>query len=172
MDLTRFIILIFPPANNTLTGSIPKELLDIKGSVNVFGNQLSGLIPVEGDAICSAEGGEHYCNCNTDCTFNPNFCGCKEAESCCTSFVEQFTECNFCENSGLQNPDFLVLQFIALCSDISNYVKADLIKFGTDKQCKGANQIFTQVGCVCSEEDPNANTPDTPSTNDIPVIGV
>mmetsp|Transcript_28001 Transcript_28001/g.58655 ORF Transcript_28001/g.58655 Transcript_28001/m.58655 type:complete len:246 (+) Transcript_28001:3-740(+) len=148
---------------NKLTGSVPQELLD--GSIEdiyVYGNQLSGLIPVEGDAICSSEGGEHYCNCGNDCLGDQNYCKCEEGQSCCASFLDQLTECIICEDSELQNPDFYVKERGATCSDAANSTRESK-QFGTDEECKKVKRALKNFGCSCLGDDPNAKTFDIPS---------
>ena len=154
----------FFPEYNKLTGSVPQELLNVRNTdIYVYSNQLSGLIPVEGDAICSAEGGEHYCNCGNDCQLNQNHCRCEEGQSCCASFLDQFTECIVCENSEFQNPDFYVKEIGVKCSSAANHVRESLVRFGTDEQCEKVKMSLNQLGCSCLGEDPNANTFDIPS---------
>lgn len=130
--------------NNKLTGSVPVSIVSNRTYVNfdVSGNQLSDLIPVDGQTICSninsATGveDEHYCNCATEClvigweypTTNKfgKKCQCEEALDCCDIyFVENnITNCVFCEaEGGTSNPDFLVPEWgYAPCSVASDYI--------------------------------------------------
>ena len=117
----------------------------------MYGNDLSNLTAVDGEVVCSAEGGEHYCDCGDDCG-TPNQCACEEAEACCATFMEQFTECIICE-SGIANPDFLVEEFFATCFEISAYVGTSLVEFGTDIQCDEAKTIVAAEGCICNKGD-------------------
>jgi hypothetical protein len=138
---------------NALTGSIPAELLN-KTFVNfdVYGNLLSDLIPVPGDEICTAEGGEHYCNCDVDCTFNKNRCQCEEAQACCSAFFQQFTPCTICDNDELDNPNFFVDEVTATCADIASYVKLSLLEYGNPNTCDVGKDYFRRFGCFCAEQ--------------------
>lgn len=141
---------------NALTGSIPEELLSINNKTftnfNVYGNQLSDLISIPGEEICTAEGGEHYCNCDVDCTFNKNRCQCEEAQACCSTFLEQFTPCSICDNDELKNPNLYVDEVSATCADIAVYVKLSLLEYGTPSTCDLAKEYFRLFGCFCAEQ--------------------
>mmetsp|Transcript_5067 Transcript_5067/g.9753 ORF Transcript_5067/g.9753 Transcript_5067/m.9753 type:complete len:901 (-) Transcript_5067:222-2924(-) len=148
---------------NKLTGSIPDELLDrnetlIDIDIDIYGNQLSGLIPVEGEVICSARGGEHYCNCDVDCALNKKRCRCEEGRSCCESFFEQFTECIVCKQNRLQNPGFYIRAKDTTCLSDADRIRGNLLEFGTDELCEGAKNQFKDLGCLCLEEYPNSNS--------------
>ena len=134
---------------NDLTGSIPSELLYKNYSdFDVYGNDLSNLTAVDGEVVCSAEeGGEHYCDCGYDCG-TANQCACEEAEACCATFMEQYTECILCE-SGIENPDFIVEVYSKTCFDISADVGMNLVEFGTDIQCDEAKIAMAEEGCIC-----------------------
>jgi len=139
--------------HNELTGSIPEELFYIYENnieFNAYANQLSGLIPIEGGVICSAEGGEHYCNCEDNCASSQNRCGCQEAQSCCASFLEQFTKCIICENNGIQNPNFYVRAHDATCMEASYYVQEYILEFGTYESCEQAKLALKDAGCICN----------------------
>jgi len=145
---------------NKLTGSIPEELLYINENLTAFNdyaNQLSGLIPIEGGVICSAEGGEHYCNCKDNCVSSPNRCGCQEAQSCCASFLEQFTKCIVCENSSLQNPDLYLRAYDLNCTIVAWVIENWILDFGTYEKCEEAKFEFKNAGCLCVGEDSTAN---------------
>ena len=86
----------FPIGYNDLTGSVPSELFDNNYTTfDLYGNQLSDLTPVDGKVVCSAEEGEHYCDCGNDCMeameWEMNQCACEEGQSCCTTWREQYT---------------------------------------------------------------------------------
>ena len=142
-----------------MTGSIPSELLNTNYTdFDAYGNQLSNLTSVEGEVICSVEDGEHYCNCDIDCTFYPNRCACEEAQACCATYIEQFTECILCEN-GLENPDFYIEEFGLLCFDANEYVKSSLSEYGTDAGCKEARTLGAAIGCICKGVSPDLVEP-------------
>jgi len=135
---------------NSLTGSIPAELLD-KNFIDLtfYGNQISNLIPIEGQEICSAGGGEVYCNCELDCTFNAKQCGCEEALSCCSSFLEPYSQCDVCGGGELANPDFEILQYYqTTCAMMADYIYNNVIEFGST--CGTSRYFFNGIGCRCS----------------------
>ena len=139
--------------NNDLTGSIPSELLYRNYTdFDVYGNDLSNLTAVDGEVVCSAEGGEHYCDCGDDCSFNQNMCACEEAAACCATFMEQLTECIVCE-SGIENHDFYVDVYSASCFDLSAMVGMNIFQFGTDVQCDEARIAGVALGCICNKGD-------------------
>ena len=139
--------------HNKLTGSIPTELL--RSNITTFtfyGNELSDLTPVDGQEICSAEGGEFYCDCASDCTFRPNQCACDEARACCSSFLAQFIPCEICLSGELINPDKYIRDFDTTCSGAMMYVRMSLLDFGTDDRCNQAKGYLKYYGCICSGE--------------------
>ena len=153
---------------NNLTGSIHSELLNYTNytDFDVYGNGLSNLTAVDGEVVCSAEEeeegvGEHYCNCGDDCLLKltPNVCACEEAEACCATYIEQFTECLICddESSGiLENPDFYVEAHFKTCFNISTVIRADFIEYGTDIQCDEVKIAVAADGCICKGGDGDA----------------
>mmetsp|Transcript_5616 Transcript_5616/g.6068 ORF Transcript_5616/g.6068 Transcript_5616/m.6068 type:complete len:243 (-) Transcript_5616:226-954(-) len=173
--------------DNKLTGSVPVSIVSNRTYVNfdVTRNQLSDLIPVDGQIVCTntnnATGieGEHYCNCASDClvkvteyftrtiTTNKfgNRCQCEEALDCCdTYFVENnITNCVFCEaEGGFSNPDFLVPEWDYFpCSAASDFVYTVSGEFGTEEQCYYAKIEGYERGCIC----PNYIAPDVPEVD-------
>ena len=136
--------------NNVLTGSVPVGIVQNKtySSFNIYGNQLSDLTLVDGQAICTGisdstgEEGEHYCNCRSDCLADyGQRCDCKEAQACCDTYIEQndITNCILCE-ANFSNPEYLVAPWDYIsCAD----------EFGREKQCNKAKMEAYQRGCVC-----------------------
>ena len=149
--LTIFNFPTTKQGNNALTGSIPIELLN-KSYVDFdfLGNPLSDLITIEGQEICSAEEGEIYCNCESDCTFRPQHCGCDAAQSCCDTFLSQYETCFVCPTEGVKNPDFYIMDYLTTCQGISDYVQFSLVEFGNEELCYGGKLFFQSIGCSCS----------------------
>jgi hypothetical protein len=148
--------------NNVLTGSVPEIFFLNKtyDNFNVYGNQLSDLIDVDEQAICSSisnstgEEGEHYCNCGSDCLAESGQrCQCEKGQDCCDIYIEQnnITNCVVCEaESEFSNPDFLVAAWgYASCSDAAFYIYEALDAFGTEEQCNGGKIETNFQGCVC-----------------------
>jgi len=153
--------------NNKLTGSVPLSILSnqIK-SLYLYENQLSDLIPVEGQIICSsidnATGveGEHYCNCASDCvssmksSYFAESCQCEEAKDCCDKYFvdNDINNCVFCEaEEGFSNPDFRVAEWgYASCDEAAGYVYTALDEFGTEEQCNIIKFEAYTLGCICS----------------------
>ena len=137
---------------NSLTGSIPTEILD--GSINrvdLAQNNFSNLLPMDGQIICSSkENGESYCNCNSDCSFNPEQCECAAAQSCCSPFLYGKERCNVCDN--IENFQHVVKEYTATCDDLKWLMYDDIVQFGNPEKCNGtAKAFFEEVGCRCSD---------------------
>ena len=129
---------------------MPKQLLD------VYGDQLSGLIPVEWGAICSTKGGEHCYNCEYGCIYNSISCGCQKAQSCCRPIVEEFADwCIICEITEIQNLNFDAVSFSSTYSDTAIMVKENIQQFRTVEACNGISSYAATSGCLYLEEDPN-----------------
>ena len=144
----------FPIGYNDLTGSVPSELSDKNyAKFDLYGNQLSDLTPVDGKVVCSAEEGEHYCDCENDCALvDLNLCACEEGQSCCATWMEQFTPCIICEY-GLENPDFYVPEYFITCFQVSEYINsAPPMEFGTETQCGEARIEVAMEGCICKDD--------------------
>jgi len=149
---------------NNLTGSVPSELFNIYGSLRIYGNELSDLIPITGSVICSEEreeispsghgrGGDHYCNCESDCIIYPferNVCTCEEAQDCCKPFLSQYSECIFCE-FGPANPSFYVNEYKMTC--MQAITKFQLQMYFDDVRT-GCNEMEALIasGCICKSE--------------------
>jgi len=167
--------------DNKLTGSVPVTIVSDRtyDSFNVNGNQLSDLIPVDGQTICTninndtGVEGEHYCNCASDCLFvDENFvavnCQCEEAQNCCDTYLvdNNITNCLLCEaEAGFSNADFVVEDWGVSCSDGGYYVYFALGEFGTEKQCNDARVIAYTEGCIC----PNYVPPVPEEDADLPL---
>ena len=146
--------------NNVLTGSVPVGIVQNKTyiSFNIYGNQLSDLTLVDGQAICTGisdstgEEGEHYCNCRSDCLADyGQRCHCEEAQVCCATYIEQndITNCILCE-ANFSNPEYLVAPWDYIsCADGASRVYITLDEFGREKQCNKAKMEAYQRGCVC-----------------------
>jgi hypothetical protein len=145
--------------NNALTGNVPKAFFKDKiyDNFDVYGNQLSDLKLVVGQAICSSSisdstgDGEYYCNCGSDCLAEyGRRCQCEEAQDCCDIYIEQnnITNCILCE-SGFSNPELIVTAWNSSCGDAVNIVYGILDEFGTEEQCNGAKMEAYRRGCVC-----------------------
>ena len=70
-----------------------------------------------GSVLCAGQIESDYCDCGFDCTANPSFCACDEAQTCCgsdevTAGTEGSSELNFlevvAESIGLQPDSFTV----------------------------------------------------------------
>ena len=150
---------------NMLTGNVPAEIMNKSASfdnLNVYGNKLSNLIPVDGRVICTADGNntqgssEHYCDCASDCMRELNngfgkLCQCSGAKDCCESYFEKnnITNCVLCEQE-LSNPELILPAFnFVNCSFIAAYVFDKLDVYGTAENCNTAKQIFYNEGCNC-----------------------
>mmetsp|Transcript_29005 Transcript_29005/g.68143 ORF Transcript_29005/g.68143 Transcript_29005/m.68143 type:complete len:336 (+) Transcript_29005:847-1854(+) len=176
-ELGRMNVATLNFAFNNLTGSVPEEFLDddkngTNVKIDVYGNKISDLIPIEGSVICNSEegnskfrprysggGGEHYCDCNYDCLSfefekREKRCACKEGQDCC-SFV-QLVKCDICE-SGMSNPDHRPISwwnpFSFTCKELA---EGDGIKgyiaFGLDT-CDGIKRTFDEdFGCLCNDD--------------------
>lgn len=134
-------------------GSIPSELLyreDLQ--LAAFGNNLTNLIPVEDRVICSDLWGEHYCDCKNQCIAYPgeeNICGCEEAQTCCSSYLEQFDECILCE-TGLENPKRYSEVSGGTCSDFAMAIKYFIDLFDSAETCTRARSYgYSILGCRC-----------------------
>jgi len=136
--------------NNLLTGSIPIELLN-KNSIftDFYGNSLSNLTAVDGEEICSAGGGEVYCDCASNC-FNPEQCGCEEAKSCCSPFLEQYTECILCSSGEIKFPWTYIELYMSTCYEFSYRVRNNYLEYGTEEVCDDTKLLFQDLGCYCT----------------------
>ena len=137
---------------------------------DITGNKLTDLIPVDGTEICpfAFDGfgpGEVYCNCASDCVTKDYLCGCEAALSCCTTYLEQFSECILCP-SAVSNPDKYVEEFDVTCQGAADFVKMNILEFGTEFQCSEAKVVFGLVGCFCEGEEPENQATDDSATED------
>lgn len=162
---------------------MPSEIIESEyiTDLGVYGNALSGLRAVDGSEICvrvastpsvndpiasdsidavpfgfpfGVMGGEHYCDCSSNCipvVDRPNLCECEEAKSCCDEFLSQYTECIVCEY-GIANPSFFVEQFGFTCSQAVEYVRTSILEFGTEETCNTARNMGMEFGCMCNTE--------------------
>jgi len=138
--------------DNMLTGSIPIELLNenFTNSFSIEGNNLT-LTAVDGKEICVVGGTDVYCHCSTDCMNSwSGQCDCEEAKLCCSAYMEQFTECDVCSSSELENPD-TVDEWGWSCQKNSDFFKDNLNDYGTEEGCDFAKGYFEELGCFCSE---------------------
>ena len=122
--------------------------------LEVYSNKLSGLIPVDGSLICSAKGGEHYCDCGSDCLSNSISCGCKEAQSCCAPILEEYG-CIICESTGFAIPDFLIESMEKTCSSAGISVKENVEDYGNYEACKEIKSSMVDICCLCLNKGPS-----------------
>mmetsp|Transcript_11651 Transcript_11651/g.29499 ORF Transcript_11651/g.29499 Transcript_11651/m.29499 type:complete len:411 (-) Transcript_11651:72-1304(-) len=139
--------------SNYLVGSVPLELLYSENLLllNVYGNKLSNLTPVDDRVICSDLGGEHYCDCIHQCITLPgekNSCACEDAQTCCSSLLEQYDPCVLCE-SGLENPEKLIGEQRTTCSGFGDYVEKFILGFNSAENCTMARLVAENIGCRC-----------------------
>ena len=148
-----------------MVGNVPISIVERAASykdLNVFGNELSDLLPIDGQVICSATNtttektGLHYCNCASDCLKDQSEgygqrCQCKEANNCCDAyFVEaNITNCVMCEG-GYKNPSHIVPDWgFFTCSMAEPFVYEFLAEYGTEEQCMWARTEGHKQGCIC-----------------------
>ena len=145
---------------NSLTGSIPAEIQNSSYYPNQpswYGNNISNLSPMDGVVICPAGGGEVVCDCEYHCTFRPEQCGCEEAQSCCSSFLEPYTECNLCP-SGLANPDGRFQAYYnEPCAVVADLIRKDVINYGNELACAAVKVGFNDGGCFCNDDETDAS---------------
>eukprot|EP00536_Pseudo-nitzschia_multiseries_P018158 jgi/Psemu1/264720/estExt_Genewise1Plus.C_22070003 len=158
---------------NNLTGSVPLELLAnvTNKTVEVHGNKLSDLTPVDGSQVCSnnevqfsigysINGGEHYCNCRNDCfeqpPHRPNKCTCEGGQACCNSLRSQIPECIICE-AGLSNPDHRPdsssNELRLTCGELVKVDFIQLLVYTGESPCNETKQFFVEeFECFCNED--------------------
>jgi hypothetical protein len=143
---------------NSLTGSVPSELLGIF-QLDVFGNKLSNLIPIEGHVVCSDPEGEHYCNCGFHCLSELNLqgnnkCECEDARACCSTYFESNVPCVLCEY-GFQDPDYFISSAVGSCKIFSFSALVRVEEFGTSEKCDEIREATLEAGCVCNDVPPS-----------------
>jgi len=134
---------------------VPFEIANkTKFNLGVSENKLSGLIPIEGKVICSANESEHYCDCTNHCMVDPpsyiDRCTCQEAQACCDSFHETYTECRICD-AGFENPDEYIPAYQQTCFDFHLGVKLNIVEFGTEEKCEAVKTRSEDLGCRCRD---------------------
>merc|ERR1739848_544207 len=73
------------------------------------GGTLSNLLPASFDSVfgrgesdnilCPGQPTENFCDCEGDCTGNPDFCACDEAKACCADAIPVV----LCHDQPVQN---------------------------------------------------------------------
>jgi len=99
--------------------TVPPEILDMERlfQLAVYGNNLSNLAVVDGRVICSALGGEHYCDCRNQCIndpVEPDRSACAEGQACCEELFTSVTPCTICED-GFREPNMVGQYTLSLC---------------------------------------------------------
>jgi len=143
---------------NFLTGSVPSDLLDIS-RLDVFGNKLSNLIPIDDYVICSDPQDEHYCNCGYHCLSSLDLpgikrCECEDARACCDTFLESNTECVICEY-GFQDPDYDMSKYIGTCNIHAMTARQSDKQYGTPEKCDALREATLEAGCQCNSMPPS-----------------
>lgn len=149
----------FQIGNNTFEGSLPAGLLNnsyFEDGLDIYGNEFSGLISIDGLEVCSVGGGEVYCDCSRNCLFEPKLCDCEAGQSCCDSYTASRPPCLVCPSRKAKDPDFLVEAYEITCQEALDLVAYNIHDWGSEDQCELVTKVYNSAGCRCDEDTDDA----------------